>query len=146
MYDTTRDWALEDDGYKPDHSLGSGRGYGAIGRVRNTWIGLLLFVLTLGLYSIYWSIRTHHEMRRHSGVGIGGAVAGLLAIFIWPVLPFLSSSEVGGLYRRAQQDPPVSGYTGLWSTPGFLLLVLPIVWYARTNNALNEYWQGLGAT
>lgn len=49
------------------------------------------------------------------------------------------------MYRRAGRPAPVSGWTGLWVWPGILLLVLPIVWFVQTNNALNAYWRSLGA-
>ena len=47
------------------------------------------------------------------------------------------------LYERRGQEPPVSGLTGLWVLPGFLLLVLPVVWFVKTNGALNAYWRSL---
>lgn len=54
--------------------------------------------------------------------------------------------EVGDMYERRNQTKPVSGSTGLWSFPGFLLLGIgPIVWFVKTNGALNNYWRSLGA-
>jgi hypothetical protein len=46
------------------------------------------------------------------------------------------------MYEAAGQEKPVSGITGLW-------ILLPIVgtfiWLAKTQNALNRYWEGAGA-
>jgi hypothetical protein len=84
-------------------------------------------------------------MKRHSGQGIGGGLALLLAFFVGFVNPFLASSEVGQLYQRRGVPAPVSGMTGLWYIPGFMLLIGPIIWFAKTNNALNAYWRSVGA-
>ena len=118
---------------------------GPIGQVRSTGIGILLFIVTLGIYSWYWYFVTHEEMKKHSGTGLGGGIALLLAVFVGFASPFLSSSEVGDLYRRRGQAPPVTAATGCWVFPGLFLLVLPIVWFVRTNGALNDYWRSVGA-
>ena len=119
---------------------------GAIGKIRPTGITILLFIVTLGIYGFVWYFKTHEEMKQHSGQGLGGLVAVLLAIFIGIASPFIVSSEVGGLYRRAGRPEPVSAVTALWYFPGMFLLVLPIIWFVKTNGALNEYWKSLGAT
>jgi len=107
---------------------------------------MLLFVVTFGIYGLYWYFVTHDEMKRHSGTGLGGGIALLIAFFVGIVSPFIVSSEVGGLYARRGQAPPVTGATGLWYMPGALLVVLPIVWFVKTNGALNAYWRSLGAS
>jgi hypothetical protein len=85
-------------------------------------------------------------MKRHSGVGLGGGVALILAIFLGIVMPFFTPSEVGGLYERRGQAPPVSAVTGLWALLlGWLFFVGLIVWFVKTNGALNAYWRSLGA-
>ena len=80
---------------------------------------LLLFV-TFGIYSLFWYFKTHEEMKRHSGLGMGGGLALLLAFFVGFVMPYLTSSEVGDLYERSGRSKPVSGATGLWYFPGML--------------------------
>jgi hypothetical protein len=115
------------------------------GKVRGTGFGILMFVVTLGVYGWYWYYATHDEMKRQTGTGIGGGLALVLAILVGVASPFLSSSEVGGLYERAGRPKPVSAVTGLWVFPGVFLLVLPIVWFVKTNGALNEYWRAHGA-
>lgn len=117
-----------------------------IGHVRSTGVAMLLFVVTFGIYGLYWYFVTHDEMKRHSGTGLGGGIALLIAFFVGIVSPFIVSSEVGGLYARRGQAPPVTGATGLWYLPGALLVVLPIVWFVKTNGALNAYWRSLGAS
>ena len=102
--------------------------------------------MTLGFYTWYWYYKTHDEMKQHSGTGIGGPIALILAIFVGIVMPFLTPNEVGGLYERRGQARPVSATTGLWFLLlGWFFLVGAIVWFVKTNNALNDYWRSVGA-
>ena len=119
---------------------------GEIGQVRSTGVCILLAIVTFGFYTLYWFFKTHEEMKRHSGRGLGGGLALLLAFFVGFVMPYITSSEVGELHARAGREKPVSGATGLWYFPGMLILIGPIVWFVKTNGALNKYWQSLGAS
>ncbi|QLQ11676.1 MAG: DUF4234 domain-containing protein [Nocardioidaceae bacterium] len=119
---------------------------GPIGKVRGTGICIVLTIITLGIYTLFWWYGTHKEMKDHTGIGVGGGIAALIAFFVSPVMAFITSSEVGDLYERAGIEPrPVSGLTGLWYFPGSLILVGPIVWFIKTNGALNAYWRAQGA-
>jgi Domain of unknown function (DUF4234) len=115
---------------------------GPIGNVRSTGTCILLFIVTLGIYGWFWYYNSHEEMKRHSGEGIGGVLALVLGIFVSIVMVFLSPHEIGKLYERRGQQPPVSALTGLWV---LLPLVGGIVWFVKTNGALNDYWRSLGA-
>jgi hypothetical protein len=115
---------------------------GPVGKVRGTGTCILLTIVTLGFYTWYWYYKTHDEMKQHSGAGVGGGVALILAIFLGIVMPFLTSNEVGGLYERRGQTPPVSALTGLWALLlGWFFFVGLIVWFVKTNGALNAYWR-----
>ncbi|WP_198346437.1 MULTISPECIES: DUF4234 domain-containing protein [Nocardioides] len=119
---------------------------GPIGQVRSTGTCVLLTIVTLGFYTWYWWYKTHDEMKQHTGNGLGGPVALILAIFVGIVMPFFSSSEVGQLYERKGRPKPVSGTTGLWYLLlGWFFFVGAIVWFVKTNGALNEYWRSQGA-
>ena len=119
---------------------------GPIGEVRETGKCILLTVVTLGFYSLYWYYKTQEEMKQHTGTGLGGPVALILAIFVGLVMPFFSSHEVGKLYERRGEQPPVTAMTGLWALLlGWFFLVGSIVWFVKTNGALNDYWRSLGA-
>lgn len=120
-------------------------GLGPIGKVRDTGVCILLYIVTFGFYGLYWYYATHDEMKRHSGAGLGGGIALLLAIFVSIVMPYVNSNEVGGLYARQGKREPVSAATGLWYFPGMLILIGPIIWFVKTNGALNEYWRSVGA-
>ena len=138
----------------PGHSGAAPQGYGQtgqamgpgpVGTIRGTGVCVLLLFVTFGIYSLVWFYKTHDEMKRHSGQGLGGGLALLLAFFVGFAMPYLTSSEVGDLYGRSGRSKPVSGLTGLWYFPGMLILVGPIVWFVKTNGALNGYWRSLGA-
>jgi hypothetical protein len=118
---------------------------GPIGQVRSTGVTILLFVVTFGIWSLVYYYQTHEEMKRHTGEGIGGVLALVLGFFVGFVSPFLHSHEVGGLYERRGQRPPVGAATGLWYLPGIVILVGPIIWFVKTNGALNAYWRSVGA-
>ena len=72
-------------------------------------------------------------------------IAFLLAFFVGIVMPYLTSNEVGDLYSRAGQRPPVTWATGLWYFPGIFILIGPFTWFIQTNGALNDYWRSQGA-
>ena len=118
---------------------------GQVGKVRGTGMCILLLIVTLGFYSLYYFYATHEEMKKHSGQGLGGVVALLLAFFVGFVMPYITSNEVGGLYERQGKEKPVSAATGLWYFPGMLIIIGPIVWFVKTNGALNDYWKSVGA-
>jgi hypothetical protein len=114
---------------------------GPVGKVRGTGMCILLEIITIGIYGLYWFFAVHQEMKRHSGRGIGGGIALIIAIFIGIVIPFLTSNEVGDLYSARGEERRVSGTTGLWYFPGMFILIGPIVWFVKTNRALNSYWE-----
>jgi hypothetical protein len=116
-----------------------------VGTIRGTGKSMFIFVITLGIYGLFWFYAVHKEMKEHSGNGLGGGIALLIYVLVGVVSPFITSSEVGELYGRAGQPKPVSGTTGLWYIPGILILVGPIIWFAKTNEALNAYWRAVGA-
>lgn len=117
-----------------------------LGKVRSTGGCIGLTIITFGFYTWYWYYKTHDEMKQHSGQGIGGGLALVLAIFVGIVMPFVNSGEVGGLYERRGQARPVSAATGLWALLlGWFFFVGLIVWFVKTNGALNDYWKSLGA-
>ena len=117
---------------------------GQLGRMRPTGMTILLFFVTLGIWGFVYYFQVFEEMRRHSGQGLGGVWALVISIIFGLVSPFLLSNEVGQLYERRGQQKPVSAVTALWFFPGMFILVGPFIWFVRTNNALNEYWQSLG--
>jgi hypothetical protein len=119
---------------------------GALGRPRGIGFGFLLFIVTFGFYSWYWVFKTEEEMKEHTGEGLGGVLGLVIWILIGPVMGFVIPSEIGTMYRKDGQEPPMSGWTGLWYFPGMLLIIPAIVWFVKVQGALNRYWEGKGAT
>lgn len=118
-------------------------GPGAIGNIRPTGKAILLYIVTLGIYGLVWWFKTHSEMKDHTGQGLGGGIALLLAFFVGIVMLFLTPNEIGSLYKRRGQEAPVSAITGLWI---LLPIAGPFIWFMKTNGALNDYWRAQGAT
>jgi hypothetical protein len=69
----------------------------------------------------------------------------VLALFVSIVMPYFTSHPVGQLSEHRGQQRPVSALTGLWSFPGVIIVVGPLIWFIKTNGALNGYWRSLGA-
>ena len=115
---------------------------GPLGQKRGIGFGILIFILTFGIYGLYWAYKTHEELKQHTGEGLGGVVglvvwmvAGIVSIFVIP-------SEVGKMYSKDGQQPPVTGKTGFWV---FLPLAGGIIWFVKVQGALNNYWEAKAA-
>ncbi|HSE81974.1 MAG TPA: DUF4234 domain-containing protein [Gaiellaceae bacterium] len=119
---------------------------GPLGRPRGIGFGILIFIITIGFYGWYWVYQTEEEMGKHTGEGIGGVLGLVIWILIQPVMGFVIPSEIGKMYRNDGQEPPVSGWTGLWLFPFGFLIVPAIVWFVKVQGALNDYWESKGAT
>src|SRR4051812_32474479 len=69
-------------------------GRAPIGRIRGTGGCIALSIVTFGFYTLYWFYKVHSEMKRHSGQGIDGGIALVLAFFLRLIMPFITSSEI----------------------------------------------------
>jgi hypothetical protein len=134
----------------PPAAYGTGQppvGYGTsghIGKIRPTGLRIFYFIISLGVYGLYWYYQAFEDMKRHKGVGLGGVVGLVLAVIplVNIAVPFLVSDEIGKLYESSGREAPVSALTALWL---FLPFVGGIVWFVKVNGALNEYWASQGA-
>ena len=110
---------------------------GPLGQQRGIGFGILLFIVTLGIYSLYWVFKTQDEVKEHSGQGVGGVLGLVIYIVVSIVSWFLIPSEIGKMFKQDGREAPFTGWTGLW-------LLLPIVgafvWFIKIQGALNEYW------
>jgi hypothetical protein len=111
---------------------------GPLGQPRGIGFVILLFIITLGIYGLYWVFKTQDEVKNHSHQGVGGVIGLVIAIVVGAVTWFLIPSEVGKMYRLDGREAPFSGWTGLW-------VLLPIVgffvWLIKIQGALNRYWE-----
>ena len=122
---------------------------GQPGETRSTGLSILWAILTLGIYTFFWTYRNGEELQRYRGSGLGGAlflVVYLVCVFIGFVAVAITGvlfwSEIKALYEEDGRESPHSPLWGLW-------LLLPIVgafiWYIPTQRALNEFWMSKGA-
>lgn len=109
-----------------------------VGKIRGTGVAILLTIITFGIYPLFWYFGVHSDMKRATNTGLGGGIALLLAIFVGIVMPFITASEVGNLYKAKGQPAPVSALTGLWI---LLPIVGALIWFVKVNGALNAYWR-----
>ena len=119
---------------------------GPLGRPRGIGFGILLFIVTFGLYSLYWVYQTQEEVKRHSGDGIGGVLGLVVWLIIGAISAFVIPSEIGKMYEKDGREPPITGWSGLWLFPGAILIIPAIVWFVKVQSALNDYWESKGAT
>ena len=111
---------------------------GPLGKPRGIGFAILIFIVTLGIYSLYWVFKTQDEVKNHSGQGVGGVLGLVIYIVVSIVTWFLVPSEVAKMIKQDGRPAPFSGWTGLW-------LILPIVgafvWFIKIQGALNRYWE-----
>ncbi|MCZ7528267.1 MAG: DUF4234 domain-containing protein [Acidimicrobiia bacterium] len=115
---------------------------GPLGKARNPWISILLFVVTLGIYGLVWAYKVFDELKQHTGQGIGGVAGLLIQIFVGVVNAFLLPSEIRNAYEGDGLESPVTPVVGFWI---LLPIVGAIVWYVKVQNAMNAYWVSKGA-
>jgi MFS family permease len=115
---------------------------GPLGRRRSIGVSILLAIVTIGIYTFVWVYKTHNEIKRHSGIGVGGVVGLVIYIVIGPVTYFVIPSEIRQMYEAAGRQSPVRGIYGLWI---LLPLIGPIIWFVQVQGALNQYWEWRGA-
>jgi uncharacterized protein DUF4234 len=114
---------------------------GPLGQPRGVGFGILLFIITLGIYGLYWAYKTQEEMKQHTGDGLGGVLGLVVWLVVSPVSAFVIPSEVGKMYQKAGREAPITGWTGLWLFPGAFLIIPAIVWFVKVQGALNRYWE-----
>jgi Domain of unknown function (DUF4234) len=119
---------------------------GPLGQPRGIGFGILLFIITFGLYSLYWVYKTQEEMKQHTGDGLGGVLGLVVWIIISAVSAFVIPSEIGKMYQGDGRTAPVSGWTGLWLFPGAILVIPAIIWFVKVQGSLNRYWESKAST
>lgn len=115
---------------------------GPLGTPRKAVTVALLSIITLGIYWWVYCYKTSEEIKLHSGIGVGGAVQLILAIFTGFVPPFLIANDVKAMREAGGMQSPVSAMTAFW-------LLIPIagifIYLGKVQGALNEYWVSRGA-
>ena len=107
-----------------------------------TGINILLTIITCGIWFCVYAYRTHGDLKRYKGDGLGEVPGLLLGLFISPVVMFTIPYETEQMYQREGRQSPVSTLWGLW----FLLPFIGwIIWYPKVQRALNEFWISKGS-
>lgn len=102
---------------------------------------IVLTLVTLGIYGIYWLYKCFGEVRTHREEGLHPILGVLLCVVV--VGYFLNSQAIGRMYAaEGNQNPPVSGLTGLWL---FVPYVGGLIYIAKVQSALNAYWKAKGS-
>lgn len=123
------------------------QGFRPIGKPRNAGIGLLLVIVTLGIYGLIWGYCTFEEMKQYRKQGVGGgfylifSLVPIIAI-VGIIFPWLRPSYVGAMYREDGRQPPITGVTGCWI---LLPIIGAIILWFKVNGALNAFWVSKGA-
>jgi hypothetical protein len=105
-------------------------------------INILLTIITCGIWFCVYAYRTHGDLKRYKGDGLGEVPGLLLGLFISPVVMFTIPYETEQMYQREGRQSPVSTLWGLW----FLLPFIGwIIWYPKVQRALNEFWISKGS-
>lgn len=103
---------------------------------------ILLYIFTCGIWGAFWSYRTHEDLKRHNGEGLGGGIALLLWFFAGLVICFTVPMEIERAYNRNGWPSPVKATDGLWMLIPF---AGPFIWYPKIQAALNSYWVSQGS-
>ena len=111
---------------------------GPVGDTRSIGLSILWAILTLGIYTFVWVYKTHNEIERYGGNGIGGVVGLVVYILISPVTYFVVPSEVRHLYEDLDGGTsPVRGITGL---PVNYLITVNFLGFKQIVDKLGGVW------
>lgn len=126
-----------------------------VGKKRPFWRGLLLTIVTLGIYSYYWNYKAHHELYAQYDLeqeGRDEAIVWLiLGILIGPLIwvyQYIFVNNVNFVRQRMGLPPGVSALEFLlWVTVGILLLIVvgPAIGYWKLQKSINETWDAYDA-
>lgn len=117
-------------------------GQGRIGSQRSSGLWIVLAIITLTFATYVWTYKTHDDLAKYSGRGLGGVLGVILYFLIEPITFFVIPNEIRAVYIADGQEPPVSWIWGLW----FLLpLIGWVIWFLKVQRLLNEFWGSKGA-
>jgi hypothetical protein len=105
-------------------------------------LNILLYIVTCGIWGAVWSWKTHDDLQKYNGDGLGGIVGLILGLFVSIAIPFTVANETQKMYEREGWQSPIKTIEGLWI---LLPIVGAFVWYFKAQNALNDFWAAKGS-
>lgn len=118
------------------------------GKPRGVGFVIVMSIITLGIYNLYWLYKSFAEIKAWRGQGVGGVGGLLLTLIVVGI--FLLPSYVGRMYKEdliekgedpilAAQKVPITGWSGFLT---FIPYIGGILWAAKIQTKLNNYWEG----
>jgi ribosomal protein L40E len=113
----------------------------SVGNTRDVGFVVVMFLVTLGIYFVYWSFISFEEVKRFRGRGFNGLVGAalvLLGVGAYLLPAYVGRMEVEARKEARQDLPPrVNGTIGFWI---LLPLVGLLIWMVEVQSALNAFW------
>jgi len=125
-----------------------------VGKARPFWRGLLLTIVTFGLYGIYWNFKAHHEVYQQFDLEAEGRDQGIVLFILGIVIPFVgfvlyliyqwkfveNVNFVRARMGLGEGPSPLEFI--LWNTLGLLLFIVvgPAIGYYRLQSGINDVW------
>lgn len=124
-----------------------------VGKERSFGRGVLLTIVTLGLYPLYWHYKAYNELVEEFDVGefpTGLYVASLIPIVNIVTQIMFMSSFIEDL-NTIRSDQGLSTELSLgeflaWAILGGIIIVGPFVAYHKLQTSINDVWQNAGGT
>ena len=107
-----------------------------LGQQRGVGMVIVLYIVTFGIYGIFWIYKCFGELKRYRGTGVGGFVGLLSCLVIVGI--FLLPAYVGRMYREDGKEPPITGLGGFWT---FIPYLGGFIWAAKIQGGLNTFWE-----
>jgi hypothetical protein len=111
--------------------------------MRTPIVVILLWLVTLGIYGLFWQYRVFEDLKLRTGQGIGGVIGLLLGLCISIVNVFLLPAEIGNMYAQEGLEKPVTGLTGFWV---LIPLIGYFIWIFKVQDAMNARWEATGGS
>jgi hypothetical protein len=117
------------------------------GKRREFIVGLLLTIVTFGIYPAFWhymAFKELHDQENQDDFPIMLFIGGCLPLLHFVCQPLFMSEELDFVNELRQRHglQPTMGIVEflLWMTLGQLIVVGPLIAYARLQGAINELW------
>ena len=119
------------------------------GKPRSFGVGLLLTIVTCGIYPWFWhymAFKELHDQENRTDFPLGLFICSFIPFLNLVCMPLFMSHNLDFLnsLRAKRGLPPIFGIGGFlaWYVLGSWIIVGPFIAYSRLQNAINELWTG----